>query len=84
MGYLVVFAGIGAFAAYYKGLADVGPTKTGMTQFFIAPTAALFDWLVFRGPFVAMQAVGMAVVIAGTLVASGRLVVESRKSKVEN
>lgn len=73
MGYLVVFAGIGAFAAYYKGLADVGPTKTGMTQFFIAPTAAMFDWLVFGGHFVLMQAVGMVVVIVGTLVASGRL-----------
>jgi drug/metabolite transporter (DMT)-like permease len=83
MGYLVVFAGIGAFAAYYKGLADVGPTKTGMTQFFIAPTVALFDWVVFRGPFVAMQAVGMAVVICGTLVASGRLAM-SRQSAVDS
>jgi drug/metabolite transporter (DMT)-like permease len=73
LAYLVLFAGIGAFAAYYRALADVGPTKTGMTQFFIAPTAALFEWLVFGGPFVPMQAVGMAIVICGTLVASGRV-----------
>jgi drug/metabolite transporter (DMT)-like permease len=71
--YLVFVAGIGAFAAYYKGLADVGPTKTSMTQFFITPTAAVFEWLVFGGKFVAMQAVGIVVVIVGTLIASGRL-----------
>jgi drug/metabolite transporter (DMT)-like permease len=73
LAYLVVFAGIGAFAAYYKGLADVGPTKTSMTQFFITPTAAVFEWLVFGGRFVPLQAVGIVVVVAGTLVASGRL-----------
>jgi drug/metabolite transporter (DMT)-like permease len=73
LAYLVIIAGVGAFAAYYKGLADVGPTKTSMTQFFITPTAALFAWVAFGGEFVLMQAVGMAVVVLGTLVASGRL-----------
>lgn len=73
LAYLIVFAGIGAFAAYYKGLADVGPTKTSMVQFFIAPTAAIFEWLVFGGHFVVWQVVGMAVVVLGTLIASGRI-----------
>ncbi len=71
--YLIFVAGIGAFAAYYKGLADVGPTKTSMTQFFITPTAAVFEWLVFGGTFVFWQAIGLAVVVCGTLVASGKV-----------
>ncbi|HXH61755.1 MAG TPA: EamA family transporter, partial [Fimbriimonadaceae bacterium] len=59
--------------AYYRGLADVGPAKTGMVQFFIPPTAAFFAWAVFGGSFVPLQAIGMAIVVLGTLVSSGRL-----------
>ena len=70
---LVFVAGVGAFTAYYRGLADVGPAKTGMVQFFIPPTAAFFAWAVFGGSFVPLQAIGMAIVVLGTLVSSGRL-----------
>ena len=73
LAYLVFIAGVGAFGAYYKGLADVGPTKTSMVQFYIPPTAAVFAWAVFGGEFVVWQAVGLAIVVAGVLVASGRL-----------
>lgn len=73
LAYLIIVAGIGSFSAYYKGLADVGPAKTGMVQFFIPPAAAFFAWLIFSKPLVVWQIVGMAVVIAGTIVASGRL-----------
>ncbi len=73
MAYLVFLAGVGAFAAYYKALADVGPAKTSLTQYFISPTAALCAWLVFAGTFVPLQAVGLAVVILGTFIASGRM-----------
>ena len=73
LAYLVLVAGVGSFSAYYKGLADVGPAKTGMVQFFIPPSAAFFAWAVFSKPVGAWQIVGMAVVVAGTLVASGRL-----------
>jgi len=71
--YLVVFAGIGAFSAYYKGIADVGPAKTGMVAFFVPPMAAFFAWVLFSDPLSTGQVVGMAVVVIGTLIASGRL-----------
>ncbi len=73
MTYLVFIAGVGAFAAYYKGLADVGPTKTSMVQFFIPPMAAVFSWLVLGGEFNPWTAVGLLVVVFGTLIASGRV-----------
>lgn len=76
MAYLVFFAGVGGFAAYYKALADVGPTKTSMTQYFISPTAALFAWLVFGGEFVPLQLVGLAIVVFGTYIANARLIKE--------
>ena len=73
LAYLTVFAGVGAFSAYFKGLADVGPAKTSMVQYFIPPVAALFAWALFAEPIFPVQIVGMAIVVAGTVVSSGTL-----------
>lgn len=73
MAYLIFVAGIGAFSAYYKGLADVGPAKTSMVQFFIPPAAAFFAWVAFSKPLVSWQILGMAIVVTGTVVSSGKL-----------
>ena len=73
MAYLTVVAGVLAFSAYFKGLADVGPARTGMVQYFIAPVAALCAWALFAEPISPVQFVGMAIVVAGTVVSSGTL-----------
>ena len=78
--YLVLAAGIGGFSLYYKGLADVGPAKTSVVQFFIPPTAALFAWAAFGESLTWLQILGMAVVVAGTMVASAGAT-SSRSSK---
>ncbi|MEX2242991.1 MAG: DMT family transporter [Fimbriimonadaceae bacterium] len=73
LAYLIFIAGVGAFGAYFKGIAEVGATRTSMTQFFIPPVAALFAWSVFGQALLPMQIVGLVVVVAGSLVASGRV-----------
>ena len=70
LGYLVVVAGVLAFIAYYKGLADVGPNQTSMTQFFIAPTAAFTGWILLGQAMNVIQILGLAVVIVGVFIAS--------------
>lgn len=73
MGYFAVVAGVLAFAAYYRGLRDVGPAMTSLTQYFIPPTAALGAWLVMANPIGWPEAVGLLLVSAGTYIsASGR------------
>jgi drug/metabolite transporter (DMT)-like permease len=74
MAYLVVVAGTAAFAAYYKGLADVGPARTSMTQYFVPPTAALGAWAILgQRPGWSVWA-GLAVVIGGVALATWRIV----------
>jgi len=72
LGYLVLVAGVLAFVAYYRGVADVGPNATSMTQFFIPPTAALGAWLLLGQPMTVGQAIGLAIVIGGVVYASRR------------
>ena len=73
MAYLTIVAGAMAFSAYFKGLADVGPARTSMVQYFIAPVAALCAWALFAEPISPVQFVGMAIVVAGSVIASGSL-----------
>lgn len=73
MGYLVVVAGVLAFAAYYRGLADVGPATTSLTQYLIPPTAALAQWALLGVPLRWAEWAGLALVAAGVaLAARGR------------
>lgn len=69
MAYLVLIAGVGAFAAYYKGLADVGPARTSMTQYFVPPVAAIFASFLIKEKLVVMEVVALLVVIAGVATA---------------
>ena len=69
LSYLVVIAGVGAFAAYYKGLADVGPARTTMTQYFVPPTAAIFASLLIHEKLFALEVVGLVIVILGVAIA---------------
>lgn len=73
LAYLVLVAGVLAFIAYYKGISDVGPNKTSMTQFFIPPTAAVGAWLLLGQPITIGQGVGLAVVILGVYLGSRKL-----------
>lgn len=70
--YLVVVAGVAAFAAYYKGLADVGPSRTSMTQYFTPPMAAIFAALIIHERLRTLEIVGLLVVIVGVAVAVWR------------
>ncbi|MBS1724845.1 MAG: DMT family transporter [Armatimonadetes bacterium] len=69
MVYLVLVAGVGAFAAYYKGLADCGPAKTSLTQYFVPPVAAIFATLVLAEKLVWQEVAGLVIVIAGVALA---------------
>jgi len=68
LAYLVLVAGVGAFAAYYKGLSDVGPARSSMTQYFVPPVAALFSALVLHQMVTANEIIGLIVVVIGVLV----------------
>jgi drug/metabolite transporter (DMT)-like permease len=70
LAYLVVVAGVLAFAGYYRGVADVGPSRATLTQYFVPPTAAFGAWLVFGTPPGWTDVVGLAVVMAGLAIAS--------------
>lgn len=70
LAYLVLVAGVLAFIAYYRGIAEVGPNRTSMTQFFIPPTAAVGAWILLGQPITLGQAFGLAVVILGVYVGS--------------
>lgn len=72
LAYLVIVAGVLAFAAYYRGIAVVGPARTSMTQFFIPPTAAFFAWVVLGQPLNIWQLVGLAIVVLGVIIGSRR------------
>lgn len=70
LAYLIVLSGVGAFAAYYRGLKDVGPSQTSLTQYFVPPVAGLFGALVFRKPAHWQEFVGLAVVLSGVALAN--------------
>jgi len=69
LGYLALVAGFGAFWAYYKGLADVGPTRTGLTQYLIPPVASILGWLVLGERMGAGEWIGLVCVLAGLALA---------------
>jgi drug/metabolite transporter (DMT)-like permease len=72
LAYLILVAGVAAFLAYYKGLADVGAVQTSLTQFFIPPTAAFFSWLILKQNLSFLQFAGLFVLIAGVFWATRR------------
>lgn len=70
LAYLIVIAGVGAFVAYYKGLADVGPARASMTQYFVSPVAALCSALVLRERVTINEILGLVIVIGGVALTS--------------
>jgi drug/metabolite transporter (DMT)-like permease len=70
LAYLVVVAGVLAFAAYYRGVADVGPSRSAMTQYFVPPTAAFGAYLVLGIPPAWTDLLGLLIVALGLWVAS--------------
>lgn len=70
LAYLIVIAGVGAFVAYYKGLADVGPARASMTQYFVSPVAALCSAVVLRERVTVNEILGLAIVIGGVAMTS--------------
>ncbi|MBS1714357.1 MAG: DMT family transporter [Armatimonadetes bacterium] len=69
LAYLVVVAGVAAFAAYYRALKDVGPARTSLAQYFVPPTAAVFAVFVLHEKIDWHELVGLAVVICGVATA---------------
>ena len=63
--YLAVIAGAGAFLAFYKGIADVGPARATLVQFLVPPVAAFFAYLIFRDALTAWEGVGLIVLLVG-------------------
>ena len=69
LAYLVVVAGVLAFAAYYRALKDVGPARTSLAQYFVPPTAAVFAVFLLDDKIDWREMVGLGVVIAGVATA---------------
>ena len=70
--YLVVFAGAGAFVAYYKALQDIGPSRTAMVQYLVPPVAAVFAWLIVGAPLHIEQLIGLLLALGGLWIGSRR------------
>ena len=69
MAYLTLMAGVGAFAAYYIAVRDIGPARTGMAQYFIPVVAAFGAWILRGETILLLQWIGIAVVIGGVALA---------------
>jgi drug/metabolite transporter (DMT)-like permease len=67
---IVLLSGVVAFVCFYVGIHQIGPSRATMYQFFIPPTAAMFQWLFFGDTLNGIQWLGLTVLIAGVFYSS--------------
>ncbi|RYG40203.1 EamA family transporter, partial [bacterium] len=67
---VVLFSGVVAFLAFYKGLNQVGPAVATSYQFGVPVMAAFFGWLVFGRSLAPIQWLGVLSVIGGVATSS--------------
>ncbi len=65
LSYLVIVAGVGAFLAYYKGLADVGPAQASLTQYLVPPLAAISGAIFLQERITIFEISSLTVVLIG-------------------
>lgn len=68
--YFSLFAGFLGFWFFYKGVEQVGAAGAMLYQYFVAPLAAIFGFLVLHRGLSAVQFLGMAVLLTGVWLAS--------------
>ncbi len=76
---VVLLSGVVAFVCFYQGIHQIGPSRAAMYQFFIPPTAALFQWIFMGQPLVLLQSVGLLVLLAGVIYASRARIVTAER-----
>lgn len=67
MAYLVVLAGIVAFALYYYSVQAIGPAKTGMVGYYVPVVASVGGWLIGGDRLSLVQILGIGGVLAGVI-----------------
>lgn len=63
--YVAFAAGVIGFAGFYMGVKKVGAPGAMLYQYFVAPLAALFQWMILKQLMTIIQIGGLAVVIVG-------------------
>jgi drug/metabolite transporter (DMT)-like permease len=77
---VVFMSGVVAFVLFYVGMNQIGSSRAGMYQFFIPPTTAAYQWLVFGKVLVALQWVGLAFLLGGVIYSSRARAMAARTS----
>ncbi len=76
---VTMISGVISFVCFYIGIHQIGPSRATMYQFFIPPTAAIFQWLLFGRALAPLQWFGLVVLMAGVVyTARARAVASAR------
>jgi drug/metabolite transporter (DMT)-like permease len=70
LAHISVLAGVVGFLGFYAGVRQIGAAGAMMYQFFVPPTAALFEYLLLHKALTPVQSLGVVVVILGVALAS--------------
>jgi len=68
---LAIFPSVLAFGLYQYGVKRVGPSVTGVYLYLLPPFGALLAWLTLGERLYPYHAVGMALILAGVVLATG-------------
>ncbi|MEZ0327595.1 MAG: DMT family transporter [Fimbriimonas sp.] len=75
---VTMISGVVSFVCFYIGLHQIGPSRATMYQFFIPPTAAIFQWLIYGRALAPLQWLGLGVLMAGVVYTSRARALASR------
>ncbi len=64
---VTMLSGVVSFVCFYVGLHQIGPSRATMYQFFIPPTAAIFQWIIYGRALAPLQWLGLVVLMAGVV-----------------
>lgn len=79
---ITVMSGVVAFVTFYVGIHQIGSHRAGFYQYFIPPTAALFQWLVYGQMLSLVQWGGLLVLLLGVIYASRARVIRDRRDLI--
>jgi drug/metabolite transporter (DMT)-like permease len=64
---VTIISGVVSFVCFYIGIHQIGPSRATMYQFFIPPTAAIFQWIIYGRALLPMQWLGLGVLMGGVV-----------------
>ena len=67
---VTLLSGVIAFMCFYIGIRQIGPSRATMYQFFIPPTAAVIQWLIYGKALAPLQWLGLGVLMVGVIYTS--------------